>query len=59
MDKINGIPIENTYCEAFDGLFARLLITAKDKKGLNPQRAAQPPSHARSSENPRGGLKDT
>lgn len=26
--------IENTYCEAFDGLFSRILITAKDVKRL-------------------------
>jgi formylmethanofuran--tetrahydromethanopterin N-formyltransferase len=32
--KLNGIPVEDTYCEAFDGLFARLLITAKDRKRL-------------------------
>jgi len=33
--KINGVPVEDTYCEAFDGLFARLLITAKDRKRLD------------------------
>lgn len=32
--KINNVPVEDTYCEAFDGLFARLLITAKDSKRL-------------------------
>lgn len=32
--EINGISVEDTYCEAFDGLFARLLITAKDEKRL-------------------------
>ncbi len=32
--RINEIPVEDTYCEAFDGLFSRLLITAKDKKRL-------------------------
>jgi len=32
--KLSGIPVEDTYCEAFDGLFARLLITAKDRKRL-------------------------
>jgi len=26
--------IEDTYCEAFDGVFARLLVTAKDEKRL-------------------------
>lgn len=33
--KIDGIPVEDTYCEAFDGLFTRLLITAGDEKRLN------------------------
>ena len=33
--KIDGIPVEDTYCEAFDGLFTRLLITARDEKRLN------------------------
>jgi len=32
--KIDGIPVEDTYCEAFDGLYARLLITARDAKRL-------------------------
>jgi len=32
--KINGIQVEDTYCEAFDGLFSRLIITAKDRKRL-------------------------
>jgi formylmethanofuran--tetrahydromethanopterin N-formyltransferase len=32
--EINGIPVEDTYCEAFDGLFARLLITAKTESLL-------------------------
>jgi formylmethanofuran--tetrahydromethanopterin N-formyltransferase len=32
--KLNRIPVEDTYCEAFDGLVTRLLITAKDKKRL-------------------------
>ena len=36
--KINGIEIDDTYCEAFDGLFSRFLITARDDKRL--ERAA-------------------
>lgn len=32
--KINGIEVEDTYAEAFDGLFCRLIITAGDKKRL-------------------------
>lgn len=32
------VEIENTYCEAFEGLFSRILITAKDGKRL--ERAA-------------------
>jgi len=32
--KIDEIPVEDTYCEAFDGLFSRILITAKDEKRL-------------------------
>jgi len=31
---ILGVPIEDTYCEAFDGMFARLLVTAKTKELL-------------------------
>lgn len=33
--EINGIKIEDTYCEAFDGLFSRIIITAKDYKRLH------------------------
>lgn len=33
--EIEGVPVEDTYCEAFDGLFTRLLITAKDERRLN------------------------
>jgi len=33
--KLNGIPVEDTYCEAFDGLYARVIVTAKDKKRLD------------------------
>lgn len=32
--KLDGIEIEDTYCEAFDGLFSRMLITARDHKRL-------------------------
>ncbi len=32
--KINNVAVEDTYCEAFDGLYARLLITARDDKRL-------------------------
>ena len=28
------VEIEDTFCEAFDGLFSRILITAKDEKRL-------------------------
>jgi len=31
---IKGVPVEDTYCEAFDGYYSRLLITARDKKRL-------------------------
>ncbi|MBN2518829.1 MAG: formylmethanofuran--tetrahydromethanopterin N-formyltransferase [Candidatus Altiarchaeota archaeon] len=34
MLAIGNIPVEDTYCEAFDGLYARLLVTAKDEKRL-------------------------
>jgi len=32
--EINGIPVEDTYCEAFDGLLARMIVTAKNEKLL-------------------------
>ncbi len=32
--SINGVEVEETYCEAFDGLFTRLLITASSEKLL-------------------------
>ncbi len=32
--EINNIPVEDTYCEAFDGLFVRIMITAGDEKRL-------------------------
>ncbi|MCL7476008.1 MAG: formylmethanofuran--tetrahydromethanopterin N-formyltransferase [ANME-2 cluster archaeon] len=37
--KINGVPVDDTYCEAFSGVFTRFIITAKDDKRL--QRAAR------------------
>ncbi len=33
--KIDGLEVEDTYAEAFDGLFCRLIITARDEKRLN------------------------
>ncbi len=27
--ELNGVPVEDTYCEAFDGIYSRILITAK------------------------------
>ncbi len=30
--KVGKIEVEDTYCEAFDGLFSRMLVTAQDKK---------------------------
>jgi len=32
--EIDGIEVDDTYCEAFDGLLARLLVTAKDELRL-------------------------
>ncbi|HDY74822.1 MAG TPA: formylmethanofuran--tetrahydromethanopterin N-formyltransferase [Euryarchaeota archaeon] len=32
--KISGVPIEDTYAEAFDGLFCRFIVTAADSKRL-------------------------
>ncbi len=32
--KFNGLEVEDTYAEAFDGLFCRLIVTAADKKRL-------------------------
>ena len=29
--EINGVPVEDTYCEAFDGIYSRFIITAKHK----------------------------
>jgi len=31
MLKLNGVEVEDTYCEAFDGIYSRILITAKQK----------------------------
>ena len=32
--EINGVEIEDTYCEAFGGFFTRILVTAKNEKWL-------------------------
>ncbi len=32
--RLDDVEIEDTYCEAFDGLFSRILITALDRKRL-------------------------
>jgi formylmethanofuran--tetrahydromethanopterin N-formyltransferase len=32
--ELNGIEVEDTYCEAFDGLFVRMIITAKNERYL-------------------------
>ena len=32
--RINGLEVEDTYAEAFDGLFCRLIVTAADRKRL-------------------------
>ncbi len=32
--KIGDIEVEDTYCEAFDGLYSRLIVTARDEKRL-------------------------
>ncbi|MCC6027343.1 MAG: formylmethanofuran--tetrahydromethanopterin formyltransferase [Archaeoglobi archaeon] len=31
MLEINGVPVEDTYCEAFDGIYSRFIVTAKHK----------------------------
>ena len=31
MLELNGVEVEDTYCEAFDGIYSRILITAKHK----------------------------
>ncbi len=31
MLELNGIPVEDTYCEAFDGIYSRFIVTAKHK----------------------------
>jgi len=36
--EIHGVEVEDTYCEAFPGLLARILVTAEDEKRL--ERAA-------------------
>ncbi len=32
--KANGVEVEDTYCEAFEGLYSRMLVTAADRKRL-------------------------
>jgi formylmethanofuran--tetrahydromethanopterin N-formyltransferase len=32
--RIGKVPLEDTYCEAFDGLYVRMLITAKNERYL-------------------------
>lgn len=34
MPELHGIEVEDTYCEAFEGLFARFIITARDERRL-------------------------
>lgn len=34
MFKVNDVEIEETYCEAFDGLFCRVILTAEDEDRL-------------------------
>ena len=29
--KVNGVEVEDTYCEAFDGVYVRLIVTAKHR----------------------------
>jgi len=31
MLELNGVPVEDTYCEAFDGIYSRFIVTAKHK----------------------------
>ncbi|MCX8172407.1 MAG: formylmethanofuran--tetrahydromethanopterin formyltransferase, partial [Archaeoglobaceae archaeon] len=31
MLEINGVPVEDTYCEAFDGIYSRFIVTAKHR----------------------------
>lgn len=31
MLQVNGVEVEDTYCEAFDGVYSRIIITAKHK----------------------------
>ncbi|MBU7003997.1 MAG: formylmethanofuran--tetrahydromethanopterin N-formyltransferase [Theionarchaea archaeon] len=38
--KVNGVEVEDTYCEAFQGLYTRLLVTAGDEKRLRRAVAA-------------------
>lgn len=31
MLELNGVPVDDTYCEAFDGVYSRIIVTAKHK----------------------------
>jgi len=31
MLELNGVPVDDTYCEAFDGIYSRIIVTAKHK----------------------------
>ena len=35
--ELNGVEIENTYCEGFGGIFTRILVTAKNEKWVKVQ----------------------
>ena len=32
--NVNGVPVEDTYCEAFEGVYTRLIVTAKNVRLL-------------------------
>ncbi len=34
MIEINNVPVEDTFCEAFSGLYSRVILTAENKKRL-------------------------
>ncbi len=31
MLELNGVPVDDTYCEAFDGIYSRIIVTAKHR----------------------------
>ena len=31
MLELNGVPVDDTYCEAFDGIYSRIIVTSKHK----------------------------